>query len=758
MMKKQLLFGLLLCALGAHADVTIHLDASQPVAQINRANLLGINIAVYNQPHAFDQAITGLMGDLNIGLIRIPGGSASDKYYWNGNGALNGRQFDQSKYKAPYWEIDYSAYSPGFWFDSKDWGNAWTVNLDAKTMHEVTRKHPMARNMVTVNVGSGTPEMAAEWVRWANIQNQWDVKYWELGNELNGAWETGHIRPDGSKMTAEKYIELFVEFAKAMKAVDPTIKIGGPSCDVEHPEYFEPLLREAGDHVDFITLHAYWLRTSFATEEKLFDGIEALKPFTAKLDKLVEKYQPGRVGEIEYSVTEWNSKLPKDQDAYRLVNGLWFAAWVGEAANYGIDSATVWDMFSGDDNGHGMLVQQKQGYAATGRYWGFWLWSHYMADTLLKPDVENMADPLHIYATRNDDSVFVMVMNESRTESFPVEINLSGFQPVSSGKEITLSSREYFWNPVTRTPDWNSGPSVQPREMARRTLVTVPPYCVKVYQFNKTEQPETSVSSPDGQEAELKILLPESGLADLKMEGWVRAFEKGSDQPYKEDLGTVSLSADQGANIELIEPELFGAASRFILTPAGPGAVTVTATCGRMTTEQVVDFTPVELEERVAWTFEGDTIQEPHKSPFEFSLAPTQNGTGNSLQVTLPGVSVMQPNNHLFAITKYPRDIPKERIGGVLFDLMVPKDFETDPEQVKLQVILQSENAFWIPSGEVVFPKADGQWRSFQLEIPNKKFLKAMDKGFSVLLVLYSRDNPQGTVCIDNLGFLLRPE
>jgi alpha-L-arabinofuranosidase len=272
-MKNRWITLFVLCAAAVQAwQQTVTINPEQIVATADRSKLLGINIAVYNNPNQFDLAMQGALADLDIGLVRMPGGSVSDKYYWNGNGVIKDGVVDTSKYKAPYWEVDYSAYQPGFAVDNHDWSKVIPgfIQIDAKTMHEVTRKHPKARNLVTINVGSGTPEMAAEWVRWANIQNGWDVKYWELGNELNGEWETGHIRPDGSKMTAEKYTELFVEFAKAMKAVDPTIMVGGPSCDVEHHEdYFEPLLRDAGEYVDFITLHYYSLRSSMAKRSSL---------------------------------------------------------------------------------------------------------------------------------------------------------------------------------------------------------------------------------------------------------------------------------------------------------------------------------------------------------------------------------------------------------------------------------------------------------------------------------------------------------
>ena len=52
-----------------------------------------------------------------------------------------------------------------------------------------------AQPMVIANYGTGTPQEAADWVRYANVTKGYGVKYWEIGNELYGnghygaAWE-----------------------------------------------------------------------------------------------------------------------------------------------------------------------------------------------------------------------------------------------------------------------------------------------------------------------------------------------------------------------------------------------------------------------------------------------------------------------------------------------------------------------------------------------------------------------------------------
>ena len=71
-------------------------------------------------------------------------------------------------------------------------------------------------------------------------------------------------------------------------------------------------------------------------------------------------------------------------------------------------------------------------------------------------------------------------------------------------------------------------------------------------------------------------------------------------------------------------------------------------------------------------------------------------------------------------------------------------------------MILQSHGAYWIPCGDVKL--IPGKKQTVRLEIPNKKFLKVMDQGFAALFLLSANGEVNGSIEIDNLGFLLRPE
>src|SRR5436190_1896173 len=89
---------------------------------------------------------------------------------------------------------------------------------------------------VTVNARAGLATVPstglgvndAAWVRYANVTKGYGAKYWEIGNEIYG---NGHYGADWEAdshpaKTPVEYANNVVAYADAMKAVDPSVKIG----------------------------------------------------------------------------------------------------------------------------------------------------------------------------------------------------------------------------------------------------------------------------------------------------------------------------------------------------------------------------------------------------------------------------------------------------------------------------------------------------------------------------------------------------
>jgi hypothetical protein len=83
--------------------------------------------------------------------------------------------------------------------------------------------------IINLNYGTGTPQDAADWVRDANINRHMGIKYWELGNEVYTPGQDSHGDPGyrpGRKNDALTYASEYKAWRDAMRAVDPTIKLG----------------------------------------------------------------------------------------------------------------------------------------------------------------------------------------------------------------------------------------------------------------------------------------------------------------------------------------------------------------------------------------------------------------------------------------------------------------------------------------------------------------------------------------------------
>jgi alpha-L-arabinofuranosidase len=129
-----------------------------------------------------------------------------------------------------------------------------------------------SENILAVNLGLGSILDAAYLVEYCNYKKgtyysdlrgknghpePYDVRIWDLGNEVDGLpWELGH-------KNAEDYVETAREAAKAMKAVDNTIKLVGSGSSYYEPtgkwvDWNKTVLEGIGDKIDYLSIHRYW--------------------------------------------------------------------------------------------------------------------------------------------------------------------------------------------------------------------------------------------------------------------------------------------------------------------------------------------------------------------------------------------------------------------------------------------------------------------------------------------------------------------
>jgi alpha-L-arabinofuranosidase len=183
---------------------------------------------------------------LGMPLVRYPGGNFISGYRWmDGVGPANKR----------------TARSDLAWQDLE------TNRFGTNEFIEFCRKLKTEPYMV-VNCGDGDMREARDWVEYCNGKGSstlvklrhehgypepHNVKYWGIGNEVDGHWQIGYKTPS-------EYARACTEFGKVMKWVDPNIKLIAAAVSDWKGSFVERtqlLLEQAGNLIDYLSLHWY---------------------------------------------------------------------------------------------------------------------------------------------------------------------------------------------------------------------------------------------------------------------------------------------------------------------------------------------------------------------------------------------------------------------------------------------------------------------------------------------------------------------
>ena len=183
---------------------------------------------------------------LQMPLIRYPGGNFVSGYRWmDGVGPVNERP---SRSELAWKDIETNRF-----------GTNEFVSFCRKLNTEP---------YIAVNCGDGNMREAADWVEYCNgtgesslvkLRRQHGfpephrVKYWGIGNEVDGHWQIGYKTP-------QEYARFCTEYAKVMKWTDPDIKIVASAIshwEAGIVERTQLMLEQAGSLIDYLSLHWY---------------------------------------------------------------------------------------------------------------------------------------------------------------------------------------------------------------------------------------------------------------------------------------------------------------------------------------------------------------------------------------------------------------------------------------------------------------------------------------------------------------------
>jgi alpha-N-arabinofuranosidase len=304
-----------------------------------------------------------------------------------------------------------------------------------------------AEPSITVNVeGRGaTAEEAAAWVEYCNgaattrygamraangHPAPYGVKLWEVGNEIWGDWVRAHS-------DAKTYARNFVAYAKAMRAVDPTIKliaVGDNDLDWDRT-----VLHEAGEGIDYLAVHHYYGTAEMGGDDaNLLAHPLAYARFYERLGGLIKEAARGR--DIKLAINEWGLSLPVARE-HSMEAALYGARLMNvfERAGGLVALSAVSDLVNGWPGG---IVQAgRHALFVTPTYLVNQLYAEHRGDERLATAVtgptfdtskEGRGVPaLDAVASRTADGqkLFIKAVNTDAAAPLSTEVTVEGFEP-----------------------------------------------------------------------------------------------------------------------------------------------------------------------------------------------------------------------------------------------------------------------------------------------------------------------------------------
>lgn len=452
-----------------------------------------------------------------VNSLRYPAGSGSNLYFFDGKIPSNLNKYtDKNGITKDVKGIDGSdrkTMTPEIFINfKKDINGQATV-----VVNYYYARYGLTSNGTRIERVQQAADYAAAFVRKMNIELKGNIRYWEIGNECYGNWEVGFKVPGLPTATGKEYGEDFRVFAKAMKAVDPGIKVGAMlreqkgSFDVNElkdmtDNWNKGVLEEVKNDADFLIVHQYFTTFKDANAASILASDIKISSLKDSVQSEVKRYTGFKPTKFPVALTEYNSRGIFTEN---IINGIFLSNVLGEIIKSGYGFSTMWVLewkWSGNDKGSHALMSvsnpDQVDYTARPAFIPLYYFSKCFGDQLVKSASSDAK--VRVYAsTFTSGETGVVLTNNSNLEK-TIRLNVSD----KSGKpEIkkcqwfefygtTIEPAEkdfakfYINNETSKTTE--GGPAnldaVKPYESVfePNSVITIKPYSV-VYLVTKSK-------------------------------------------------------------------------------------------------------------------------------------------------------------------------------------------------------------------------------------------------------------------------------
>lgn len=443
-------------------DVTISVDMNHVITKVS-PDIFGNNSNLWMGQMITQPTLIKYITDLSPNIIRGPGGSISDVYFWNAPPSIPPSDAPDSMY------ISNNKTASGYWYGGNT--QSWTLSLDN---YYALLQQTHSTGILTVNYGYArygkgphpvqtAAHLAAEWV----CYDKGRTTYWEIGNEDYGNWEAGYEidttqNHDGQPaiITGDLYGKQFKVFADSMreaaKEVGTTIYIGAVLLDAPLPSWADAtnktwnqgVLSEAGSDADFFIVHDYFTpyQTNSSVNDILTTGYTI--PVSA-MNYLQQQFSQYGIPPKPVAMTEWNIQATGSMQNVSYIAGMHAAITLGEFIKNKFGEASRWDFANGwsggDDQGLFNIGDEPGGvplWNPRPAFYYMYYFQKYFGDRMVASSVNGSSDILCYASSFTSNASGVVIINKS-ANTHKVSVNLQHY-PVGN---------YYYWYTLTGGTD-----------------------------------------------------------------------------------------------------------------------------------------------------------------------------------------------------------------------------------------------------------------------------------------------------------------
>ncbi len=440
------------------------------IRSFNPHYLYGVNIAAWYDPKWMTDPKGLKETEDDFSYFRLPGGGFANLFNWRTGQTYNN--------------------------DGATVSTTWDFNWPK--MAEFVQSVPRGEVLLTVNMMTGTPQDALDWI--ADIKSRGiPLKYVEMGNEPDYTQDLIYQGQNQYWTVIDNYCKHYLEFAKAIRAKYPDLKLMGPTiahedsrerkegspwlASPDSPWWVEKFLEECGPYVDVISVHSYpyWSNDS---DGNLLAKTALWSQIIPKIRASIQKNIPDRANQIEIAVTEWNSGDETPTTA-KLVNGIFAADFLAQMMVWGVNQTNIWDLYTqktGLGGGHGAIDPNNnpsEPFQPRAHYWAINMMEHHFGTTLFQ--ARSNQDDLAVYASTGNGKKYLLVINKSNSTAYNTQLNLGGSAKSKSKLDFyQLSSNEYQWSENLYRAVIDKGPSrlKASATVGNRFAYKFPPYSI----------------------------------------------------------------------------------------------------------------------------------------------------------------------------------------------------------------------------------------------------------------------------------------